>query len=144
MAIVDITDLPAAVQAAELVDAMLGGANAKALRVAPCLGYTGAADSDTPAPTTDQLAEAKLVLIGAISRWAEAGAGSLSQQSAGPFSMTVDTRQRTGFNFWPSEIEQLQNLCADLGGGVYVTSLAGPDPSDSTVMSDCWGWGWPC
>jgi hypothetical protein len=30
--------------------------------------------------------------------------------------------------FWPSEIVQLQNLCADANGGVYTLSLAGPDP----------------
>jgi hypothetical protein len=64
------------------------------------------------APTTDQLAEARLVLLGAVKRWAEAGAGAYSAQQAGPFGVTVDTRQRTGFNLWPSEIEGLQDICA--------------------------------
>src|SRR5690606_2040150 len=33
------------------------------------------------------------------------------QQTAGPFSMSTDTRQRSGYNLWPSEIEALQALC---------------------------------
>lgn len=104
------TDLPATVQSHELVAVMVAGANAKASRVAPCLTWA-AEDADHPAPSIDQLAEAKLVLIGAVKRWAEAGAGALQSQNAGPFGMTVDTRQRTGFNLWPSEIEQLQAIC---------------------------------
>lgn len=108
--IITVADLPSAVQSAELVDLMVDGANAKASRVAPCLTWADE-DSDHPAPTEDQLAEARLVLVGAIKRWAEAGAGSLQTQAAGPFSMGVDTRQRTGFNLWPSEIEGLQEIC---------------------------------
>lgn len=161
MAIIIVGDLPVAIQAHELVTAMLAGANAKAARVAPCLveptttawqathaymvgdkvrlaagsyievtisGTSGASAPTVPAivsgtvtdgtatwkriaPTADQLAEAKLTLIGAISRWAEAGSGALQAQAAGPFSMTTDTRQRTGYNLWPSEIEQLQSIC---------------------------------
>ena len=103
--IIDVTDLPTALQSAELVDVLVAGANARASRVAPCL-----ADEAIP-PTSDQLAEAKLVLIGAVKRWAEAGAGSLQSQTAGVYSMTVDTRQRTGYNLWPSEIEALQQIC---------------------------------
>ena len=93
---VDVSDL----------DLMVAGANAKASRVAPCLAGTG-----ETAPTTDQLAEARLVLVGAIKRWTEAGSGAVTQQTAGPFSQTLDTRQRTGYNLWPSEIEQLQAIC---------------------------------
>lgn len=64
------------------------------------------------APTADQLAEAKLVLIGAISRWVEAGSGALQSQTAGPFGITMDTRQKpSGYNLWPSEIEGLQEIC---------------------------------
>ncbi|MEV1331129.1 hypothetical protein AB0J20_16305 [Micromonospora costi] len=103
--IIQVSDLPASLQSTELVDAMVAGANAKASRVAPCLAATD------PAPTADQLAEAKLILLGAVKRWAEAGAGSWQQQTAGPFSVATDTRQRSGFNLWPSEIEALQALC---------------------------------
>ena len=107
--IILVSDLPTSLQSAELVDAMVAGANAKASRVAPCLA------SADPAPTADQLAEAKLVLLGAVKRWAEAGAGSFQQQTAGPFSVATDTRQRSGFNLWPSEIEALQELCRTSG-----------------------------
>lgn len=103
--IIQVTDLPEALRSTEMVDAMVAGANARASRVAPCLAATD------PVPTADQLAEARLILLGAVKRWAEAGAGAFQQQTAGPYSVTVDTRQRTGFNLWPSEIEALQDLC---------------------------------
>ncbi len=89
---------------------MLAGANASAGRVAPCLVASG-----DDAPTEGQLAEAKLVLLSAITRWSQAGASGLTtvQQGAGPFQQTTttDTRQRTGYRLWPSEIEQLQDIC---------------------------------
>lgn len=105
-------DLPASIRDNELVGVLLDGANAKASRVAPCLTWDGS-DDDHPVPSDDQIAEAKLVLIGAIKRWAEAGSGAVQSQTAGPFGVTVDTRQRsTGFNLWPSEINQLQEICS--------------------------------
>lgn len=109
--IIEVTDLPADLQTAELIAVMVAGANARAARVAPCLTWTGIPDTE-PAPTADQLAEAKLVLLGAVKRWAEAGSGALSAQTAGPFGQTIDTRQRTGYNLWPSEITDLQAICA--------------------------------
>ena len=111
VAIIAVTDLPTAMQSAELIDVMVAGANARASRVAPCLGWDGT-ETDKPAPTADQLAEAKLVLIGAVKRWVETGAGALQSQTAGPFGMSVDTRQRSGFNLWPTEIEALQEVCS--------------------------------
>ena len=119
------------VAAVALVERMGAGATARASRVAPCLAGTGAA-----APTEDQLAEARLVLVGAVRRWYEAGNGALSAQSAGPFSQTIDTRQRTGYNLWPSEIEALQQVCSagSVGREAFsvdtatTTSLAGHSP----------------
>lgn len=99
--VIEVTDLPAALQSADLIQVMVDGANSKALRVAPCLAE----------PDAGQLAEAKLILLGAVKRWADAGAGAFSQQTAGPFSVSTDTRQRTGFNLWPSEIRDLQAIC---------------------------------
>lgn len=64
--------------------------------------------------TNDQLDEAKLILVGAVKRWAEASSGALQAEQVGPFGVTLDTRQRTGFNLWPSEIEALQAICATL------------------------------
>jgi hypothetical protein len=100
--IIEVFDLPSALQDVELIEDLVAGANAKAARVAPCLVET--ADSAASA-------EARLVLLGAIKRWVDAGAGALQQQTAGPFGVTVDTRQRTGYNFWPSEIRDLQDIC---------------------------------
>lgn len=109
--IITIGDLPASLQTHEMVAVMVAGANAKASRVASCLTWDGTV-ADQPAPSADKLAEAKLVLLGAVKRWAEAGSGALQSQTAGPYGMTVDTRQRTGFNLWPSEITDLQAICA--------------------------------
>ena len=116
MPIIDVIDLPQSVRDAFEADELAGivaGLNAKAERVAPCLTGTD------PAPSEGQLAEARLILLGTLKRWAEAGAGALTQraQTAGPFSNSesYDTRQRTGYNLWPSEISQLQDLCGNSG-----------------------------
>ena len=103
--IITSADLPADVASNAMAGTWVNGANARASRVAPCLASTD------PAPTEDQLAEAKLILIGAVTRWAQAGSGALQSQTAGPFAVTFDTRQRGGFNLWPSEITQLQDIC---------------------------------
>jgi hypothetical protein len=114
-AIITFTDLPEALRTHELIDAMVAGANAKASRVAPCLveAFNAAAPSAAQAAALD---EAKLVLIGAVKRWADAGSGALASQTAGPFGQTIDTRQRTGYNLWPSEITDLQGICSSISG----------------------------
>lgn len=172
--IISADDLPATVQANELIDAMLDGANAQASRVAPCLpdptatawaathaytvgdqvrlnadefvevavaGTSAGAAPTVPAalagtvtdgtvtwkrisPTPDQLAEARLVLIGAIKRWAETSLGALQSQTAGPFGITVDTRRDTGYRLWPSEIEQLQAICQNGTSGAFTIDTA--------------------
>lgn len=121
-AIITVHDLPTALRTAESVDLMVAGANAKASRVAPCLAYDGS-DADHPLPTEDQLAEARLVLVGAVKRWSEAGSGAAQTLQSGPFTQTVDTRQRTGFNLWPSEITDLQAICTTGSGGRQAFSL---------------------
>jgi hypothetical protein len=110
VSIIAVTDLPTAIQSADMIDMMVAGANARASRVAPCLAWDGTVDGQ-PAPSEDQLAEAKMVLLGAVKRWSEAGSGALQAQTAGPYGVTVDTRQRTGYNLWPSEITDLQAIC---------------------------------
>lgn len=117
MDIILLEDLPAKVRDHELAETMVAGANARALRVAPCL-----AESDKAGARS----EAKLILVGAVQRWAEAGSGAVAQASAGPFQLSTDTRQRTGFNLWPSEIEVLQDLCSkDVGGAFGVDTVPG-------------------
>ena len=91
---------------ATTVEALVAGANAQAVRVAPCL--TGNTDDAV-------LAEARMVLIGAVKRWLQAGSGAVTQVGAGPFQMSTDTRSgRSGYSLWPSEIATLRVLC---GGG---------------------------
>lgn len=136
--IITTDDLPTAIQSHESVDLMVDGANAKASRVAPCL-----ADAD-PAPTADQLAEAKLVLVGAVKRWAETGSGALQSQTAGPFGVTMDTRQRTGYNLWPSEIEGLQEICRATGsGGTGRAFEIDTMPTDAGVYGVDYWWSTP-
>ncbi len=134
--IIASTDLPQDIQDntdSAILTLWVEGANAKATRVAPCLD-----DS----PTADQTAEAKLVLVGAVRRWAEAGSGAATQQTAGPFSVSTDTRQRSGYNLWPSEIEQLQALCADsdnAGNAFEIDTL----PSSAGVYGVDYWWSGP-
>lgn len=135
MAIIELGDLPSDVQAHELVQVLLDGANAKALRVAPCLASTD------PVPTAEQLAEARLILIGAIRRWSEAGSGAYQAQTAGPFGVTLDTRQRGGYSLWPSEIEALQDICqAGRGGRAFEVDTM---PTDAGVYGVDYWWQTP-
>lgn len=133
-AIIAVSDLPADVQSAELAVLMVDAANAKASRVAPCLTWDGTVDGQ-PAPTPDLLAEARLLLIGAVTRWSEAGSGAVSTKTTmtGPYmsTETLDTKQRTGYNLWPSEITQLQDLCKT--GGVSSAFSVDTAPSLSGV-----------
>jgi hypothetical protein len=103
--IISTDDLPDDVASNAMAATWVAGANARATRVAPCLA------SEDPDPTDDQLAEAKLVLIGAVIRWSQAGSGAFQSENIGPLGYTLDTRQRGGFNLWPSEITQLQDIC---------------------------------
>lgn len=119
--IITLDDIPSSIRAgidAALLTLMVAGANARAARVAPCLVSTA------PPPTPEQLAEARLVLLGAIKRWGEAGSGAFQAQTAGPFSVTTDTRQRGGFNLWPSEIEQLQDICGRTSSAAFTVDTA--------------------
>ena len=128
--IITESDLPSAIQSEESIELMVAGANAKASRVAPCLASTD------PAPTEDRLAEARLVLIGAVKRWAEAGSGAAQTVQSGPFSMSTDTRQRTGYNLWPSEISDLQAICATGSVGRQAFSMD-TTPSSSAHLPWC-------
>lgn len=113
--IITIDDLPDSLKTAESIETLLDGLNAKAVRVAPCLN---------PAPPgvvdAGKLAEAKLILLGVVKRWVEAGSGAIQteQNTAGVFSRstTIDTRQRGGWKLWPSDITDLQDLCKEITG----------------------------
>lgn len=101
-------------------EAMIEDAEAMALLAAPCIAAEGFAYGTA----------VKAILRGAVLRWNDSGSGALQAQQAGPFGQTLDTRQERRGMFWPSEIVSLQSLCTDSQGGVYSTSLAGPDRAD--------------
>lgn len=100
--------------------AMIEDAEAMALLAAPCIAAEGFAYGTA----------VKAILRAAVLRWNDSGSGAMQTQQAGPFAATLDTRQDRRGMFWPSEIVSLQSLCADAQGGVYSTSLAGPDRED--------------
>lgn len=101
----------ATIEAAK-AQAMIDDALAMAKLVAPCIGET---EFDA-----GKAAAAKAILRGAILRWHDSGSGAVSQQVAGPFQQTLDTRQPRRSLFWPSEIEQLEKLCrTETGGGAW-------------------------
>ena len=102
---------------------MIEDATALATLAAPCL----AVEADL---TATQTAQVRAVLRGAILRWVDAGSGALQSQQAGPFGQTLDTRQPRKGMFWPSEIQQLQNIC----GGSDSTGIYGVDTVGSTTV----------
>lgn len=89
--------------------AMIDDALARAALIAPCI-----AEDDF-----DNEAAAKAIIRGAILRWNEAGTGAYSSQTTGPFSVTQDTRQERRSLFWPSEITDLEKLCASSTSGAF-------------------------
>ncbi|WP_193314956.1 hypothetical protein [Georgenia thermotolerans] len=91
--------------------AMIEDAEAMAALAAPCITNPDfAADAAL-------LGALKAILRAAILRWNDTGSGAVTQIGAGSFQQTIDTRSgvRRGM-FWPSEIEQLRDLCAKFSG----------------------------
>jgi hypothetical protein len=98
--------------------AMIEDALALAARVAPCIVD----------PAFAHEAAARAILRGAILRWHEAGSGALQSEGIGAYNYTVDNRQVRRGMFWPSEIEQLQELCSTSGpSGVFAVDTVGSD-----------------
>lgn len=101
--------------------AMIEDALALAARVAPCI-LTDAFEHD---------GAAKAILRGAILRWNDTGTGAVTQQAAGPFSQTIDTRQDRKSLFWPSEIKQLQELCGSESSEAFAIDTVSAMPAAS-------------
>lgn len=97
--------LPFIVIGATKLEAMIKGAEAMAALAAPCIREE--AFSTDP----DRVEQLKTIIIGAILRWEESGTGAKIVQTAGPFQTTLDNTQRRGM-YWPSEITQLRDICA--------------------------------
>lgn len=94
-------------RAQEFIDDAL----ALAVLVAPCLAE----------PSAEVIPAAKAILRGAVLRWYEAGTGVVTQQTAGPFSQTVDTSRTRRNQFFPNEIMQLQKICKESTRGAAFT-----------------------
>ena len=88
--------------------AMIDTALARAARVAPCIRDETLSDDNAEA--------AKGIVRDAILRWHDSGSGAVTQQTAGPFSQTVDTRAPRRGLFLPSEEEELRAICRDHNG----------------------------
>ena len=90
--------------------AMIEDAEAMAVLAAPCI-----TDEEFRADP-QRVAAVRSILRGAVLRWHEAGTGAVVQESTGPFSRTVDTKTARKGMFWPDEISQLRDLCAEFSG----------------------------
>lgn len=98
---------------------MIADAEAMAVLAAPCLADLNTApEGETPedaASRTAKISAVKAILRGAILRWNDAGTGVTQgeQHTVGPFGMqtTLAPAARRAM-FWPSELEQLQSICA--------------------------------
>lgn len=87
---------------------LIADAEAMAKLVAPCLKEQEFRDDE------DLMGAAKAILRGAILRKNDAGTGVVANASAGNFQIGTDTRSQQSKTFyWPSEIAQLRELCAE-------------------------------
>lgn len=101
--------------------AMIEDATAMAVRVAPCLTN----------PSKEQAALAKALIRRAVLRWIESGSsGTVTQESAGPFSRTITSSGSRGL-FLPSEIRELEKICADAQPGKAFSVDTIPNSSGS-------------
>jgi hypothetical protein len=88
----------------EKAQAMIDDAMALAAFYAPCILD----------PRFEYEAAATAIIRGAILRWNAADTGAITSQTAGPFSVQVDTTVRRNGFFTDKEEEQLKAMC---GGG---------------------------
>ena len=104
--LLSISDLePFGITDSDKAQAMINDASALAARVAPCLLDDDFLWGDA----------ARAILRSVVLRWDQAGTGAVQSQSAGPYSVTLDTRSEWRSLFWPSDIAALQDLCRDNG-----------------------------
>jgi len=109
--IIEPADLtPFAKISQEKAEQLIADAEAMAKLVAPCL-------KDPDFLEDENLVQAaKAILRGAILRRNEAGTGAITQAGASGFQITTDTRSPIRGFYWPSEIAQLRELCAEFSG----------------------------
>lgn len=124
MALLETDDLiPFATIDDAKAEAMVADAIAMASMTAPCL-------ADTTTLSDIQIAASKAILRAAVLRWNESGgSGGLASETAGPFSISLDTRNLRRPLFWPSEITALQKICkGGSDGGAFNIDTAAPSP----------------
>lgn len=109
----------------EDADTLIDDAEALAILSAPCL--------ESPDLSPMKRKQVVAILRGTIMRWSEAGASVASQQSAGPFSMTVTPQVRRN-SFWPSEITDLQKICKGPGSGKAFSIDTAPGGSSHSMI----------
>lgn len=97
----------------ESLEALIEHAEATALVTAPCISDPGFAGGGA----------LKALLVGAVSRWHSLGDGITSQESAGPFSRTIDSTAKR-LLFWPSEIKGLRGLCGKVRGRAFHVDMS--------------------
>ncbi len=91
--------------------------DAEALAIMSVPGLVPAADAT---PLTDpQVAAVRAILRIAILRWNDAGTGAITQQTAGIFGMTVDTRATRYGGLTDSEIDRLRRVVAPTSTGAF-------------------------
>ena len=104
----------------EKAAAMIRSITARAVAIAPCI----AGDGLSP----DQAETVRAIILDAVTRWAEAGSGAVTAQTAGPFQQTVDNRTDRRGAFLQSEFNDLQGVCAAIDGardGAFSIMLGG-------------------
>lgn len=101
--------LPFTSEAEPKLLALISDFTATAISIAPCLG-SATAEADL---TENQKKLVKAVLRSAILRWLESGGGNLQQQVAGPFAVSIDSRQQRRGMFLTAEVNSLQGVCSD-------------------------------
>ena len=118
---------------------MIADAEALAALAAPCI-------TDPEFRENEALMDAlKAILRRAILRWNDAGTGATVQIGTGPFNQTTAQGTNTPKTlFWPSEIEQLRDLCASFSNvadadAAFMVDMR-PDPPASSLATrpDLW------
>lgn len=93
---------------------------AKALSVAPCVGE----ETFPPENNPGKAAQLTAILRSIILRWHESGINNVTAVQAGPFGAQFgQPPPRKGFNLFPSEIVDLQRLCAKQGRPFSVDTI---------------------
>lgn len=105
--------------------AMIEDAMALAARVAPCITddefeYDGAA---------------RAILRGAILRWNDQGTGAVTQAAVDDANFTFASQQQRRGLFWPSEIQQLQDLCKGEDTGAFAVDTVGTSVNHAEICA---------